>query len=290
MTRSGAPYGPLEEMRVEPQVERYLVALVGEARAVLGEELVGAYAAGSVALNAFQPGRSDIDIALVCRSGLLALSKDQLVQRLRHDVLACPARGLELVVYRQEVAMSGTAEPGFEVELNTGASMDFRVTMRPEDRPVEDGLFWYGIDRSILHQSGLALLGPPAAETFADLVPADLRLLLVDSLYWWMALTTPSDDRPAPPAEDAVLGACRALVWHRSQRWLPKIDAGMRLIEYGYQPADLIEASISARSGGPSPRGDRPRAFQQQVLDEISGQPNISIAPGATAEQSERGE
>ncbi|HWH99907.1 MAG TPA: nucleotidyltransferase domain-containing protein [Propionibacteriaceae bacterium] len=256
---------------MEPRVERYLLALVSEARAVLGEELVGAYAAGSVALDAFQPGRSDIDVALVCRSELPTLSKDQIVQRLRHEALACPARGLELVVYLQQVAMSGTAEPGFELELNTGAGMDFRVTMRPEDRPVEDGLFWYGIDRSILHQSGLPLLGPPASETFADLVPADVRHLLVDSLRWWIARTAPSDDRPAPPMEDAVLGACRALVWHRSQRWLPKIDAGLQLIEDGYQPADLIEASISARSGGPPLRGDHPRAFQQQVLDEISG-------------------
>jgi predicted nucleotidyltransferase len=260
----------MHEVRMEPRVERYLMVLVGEARAVLGEELVGAYAAGSVALNAFQPGRSDIDIALVCRSELPGLSKDQLVQRLRHEVLVCPARGLELVVYRQEVAVSGSVEPGFELELNTGAGMDFRVTMRPEDRPVEDGLFWYGIDRSILHQCGLTLLGPPASEMFADLDPADLRILLVDSLRWWMARTAPSDDRPAPAAEDAVLGACRALVWHRSQRWLPKIDAGLRLLEDGYQPADLIEESISARSGGPPPRRERPRAFQQQVLDEIS--------------------
>ena len=33
---------------------------------------------------------------------------------------------------------------------------------------MEDGLFWYGLDRSILHQSGLSLLGPPASEMFAD--------------------------------------------------------------------------------------------------------------------------
>jgi predicted nucleotidyltransferase len=258
-------------MRVEAQVERYLLALVDEARTVLGEEVAGVYAAGSVALDAFQPGRSDIDVAVVCRSGLPALSKDQLVQRLRHEALECPARGLELVVYRREVAMSGTAEPGFELELNTGAGMDFRVTLQPEDRPVEDGLFWYGLDRSILHQSGLPLLGPPASEMFADLAPADLHDLLVTSLRWWLALPTPSDDHPAPGAEDAVLGACRALVRHRSQRWLAKVDAGLRLLEDGYQPADLIEESIAARSGAPPPGGGRARMFQQQVLEEISG-------------------
>ena len=136
---------------------------------------------------------------------------------------------------------------------------------------MEDGLFWYGLDRSILHQSGLSLLGPPASEMLADLAPADLHDLLVTSLHWWMALPTPSDDHPAPGAEDAVLGACRALVRHRSQRWLAKVDAGLRLLEDGYQPADLIEESIAARSGAPPPSGGRARMFQQQVLEEISG-------------------
>ena len=55
---------------------------------MLGEEVAGVYAAGSVAVDAFQPGRSDINVAVVCRSGLPALSKDQLVQRLRHGLPA----------------------------------------------------------------------------------------------------------------------------------------------------------------------------------------------------------
>ena len=43
---------------MELRVERYLRALVDAARAVLGEELIGVYGGGSVALDAFQPGRS----------------------------------------------------------------------------------------------------------------------------------------------------------------------------------------------------------------------------------------
>jgi hypothetical protein len=255
-------------------VQQYLRALVDEARSVLGDELTGAYAAGSVALHAYQPGRSDLDVALVCRPPLTASSKAQLVQRLRHEALECPARGLELVVYRQEVTRSGTVEPGFELELNTGAGMEFRATLRPQDRPAADGLFWYGLDRSLLHQRGVALLGPPAAEVFATPVPADVRDLLVASLRWWMARTPPGD-RPAPGAEDAVLGACRGLVWHRSKRWLAKAAAGRQLLEDGaLEAADetegLIEEAIAARDGGPSPSGGRARTFQQRALQEIA--------------------
>ncbi|MFG1890576.1 nucleotidyltransferase domain-containing protein [Micromonospora sp. NPDC049051] len=215
---------------LDPAVRRYLGDLVAAARDVLGDDLVGAYAAGSVGLGAYQPGRSDVDVALVCADVLDPARRRELVARLRHEALPCPARGLELVVYRLAVARSGTPEPGFEVELNTGARMPWRVTWSAADRPAGDGLFWYGLDRSILHQCGYTLFGPPAAEVFTDLSPADLRRLLTDALRWWLALPTPPGDGPAPGAEDAVLGACRALVKLRHGVWLSKVDAGRRLV------------------------------------------------------------
>lgn len=251
-------------------VETYLAALVAKSRAVLGEDFVGAYAAGSLALDAFQPDRSDIDVALVVRSPLSEDVKREIVRRLRHDALPCPARGLELVVYALAVARSGTIEPAYEVELNDGPAMAFRQTLRPEDRPAADGTFWYGLDRSILSQNGRSLAGPPAADVFADLDPGDLRVLLVDSLHWWMAIPTPDQDGPATGTDDAVLGACRALVRHRWGTWLAKVDAGERLLRDGYQPAAVIEQSIAARTGGPPPSGRQARGIQQQVLDELS--------------------
>lgn len=254
-----------------PQVLRYLETLVDETTGVLGEELVGVYGAGSVALGAFEPGRSDIDVAVVCWSELADARKQRLVDRLRHEVLECPARGLELVVYRREIAMAGTTDPGFELELNTGAEMDFRVTWRPQDRPAEDGLFWYALDRSILHQSGLTLVGPPAPDVFSEPSRADVSSLLVASLRWWIARPQPPDTPRVPGAEDAVLGACRALVRHRSERWLSKVDAGRELLEDGYEPRDLIEEAIAARSGGPPLSGRRATQFQWQVLEQIVG-------------------
>ncbi|MEU4690462.1 nucleotidyltransferase domain-containing protein [Actinoplanes sp. NPDC023714] len=252
------------------EINGYLTAVSDTARAVLAGNFVGAYAAGSLALDAFQPGRSDVDIALLCRDPLSDAVKRELIARLRHSALPCPARGLELVVYTEAVARSGTREPGFELELNDGPAMDFRQTLRPADRPAADGAFWYGLDRSILHQSGRALAGPPAAEAFADLSAQDVRSLLIDSLHWWMALPTPANDDPAAGADDAVLGACRALVRCRDGIWLSKIDAGRHLISTGYQPTEVIEQSIAARSGEPSPSGPQSRAFQRGVLEEIS--------------------
>lgn len=248
---------------MDADVARYLDDLLGAARDVLGANLIGAYAAGSVALDAYQPGRSDVDVALVCAAPPAEPVKRELVARLRHEALPCPARGLELVVYTRSTARSGTAEPGFEVELNTGARMDFRATYAPDQRPAADGLFWYALDRSILHQHGRALLGEPAADAFAEI--DDLRPPLRDALAWWLAL-------PGPVPDDAVLGACRSLARVRHGVWLDKIVAGRRLIADGDPDADLIARCIAARTGdGAAPDADAARAFQRRALAELTG-------------------
>jgi hypothetical protein len=253
---------------MDAEVERYLAELVEAARETLDGSLVAAYAAGSVALDAYQPGRSDVDVALVCEDPVDLSDKQALVARLRHEALPCPARGLELVLYRRSVVQAGTPEPGFDLELNTGAGMTFRATYAADERPAADGRFWYGLDRSVLHQSGLVIVGPPASEMFADLSATDTRALLVDALRWWLAQPTPSGDEPAPGAEDAVLGACRSLIRIRQGEWLAKGEAGGRLRDAG-TATDLIDRCLAARDGGPPPSGREARAFQQWVLDEI---------------------
>ena len=242
--------------------DAYLAALVARAQGVLRSNLFGAYTAGSLALDAYQPERSDIDVALVTAGPLAEAEKRDLVATLRHEALAVPARGLELVVYTRAAAGSGSPDPAFEVELNTGPGMPFRATYRPDDRRVSDGLFWYGLDRSILSQSHGALLGPSASHVFADLAAEDLRMLLVDALTWWLR-------QPGDPV-DAVLGACRSLVRFRSGEWLSKVAAGQRLLDTGYQPAAVVEAAVAARlERGRPPSGEAARAFQRAVRAEI---------------------
>jgi len=188
----------------------YLAELAEKLQGILGASLVGVYAGGSWALGGYEPPDSDLDVAVVIPEPLSDEGADGLVAALRHEAFPCPARGLELVVYTWESAASGTTNPGFELNLNTGARLTFRADREPQ--PGER--HWFAVDRSVLAAHGIALLGPPAAQVFAPIAVDDLRPVLADVLLWY--------EREAPESDDAILNAGRALRFAREGVWLPK--------------------------------------------------------------------
>jgi hypothetical protein len=188
----------------------YLEELTSRLRAILGPDLVGVYAGGSWALGGYEPGRSDLDLAVVIRKALTDDLADGVVGALRHEALPCPARGLELVVYTAGAAGAATTEPGFELNLNTGADMTFRA----EREPTPGERHWFAIDRSVLAGHGVALFGPHASDVFAAAQQHELRPVLAEVLRWYA--------RGSPDSEDAVLNAGRSLRFAREGIWLPK--------------------------------------------------------------------
>ncbi len=197
------------------ELDDYLAELTRRLGAVLGGDLLGVYAGGSYALGAYEPGRSDIDVTVVAAEPLSRATRQAIVERLRHEALPCPARGLELVVYPLAAARGGGGEPGFELNLNTGAAMGFRVDEAPGD--IEG--FWFAIDRSILRAHGVALSGPPAADLFGPIPRATLLELVQESIRWHR-------DSDVPLDSDTVLNTCRALRFATEGTWSSKRDAG----------------------------------------------------------------
>jgi hypothetical protein len=202
------------------RVDDYLAELVRRLRDVLGEDVVGVWAGGSYALGAYEPGRSDVDVTAVAAQPLDAALKQAIVEALRHEALPCPARGLELVLYPLATAAAGDGEPGFDLNLNTGADMPFRADTAPGD--IEG--FWFAIDRSILREHGVALHGPPAAEVFAPIPRATLIRLLGESVRWHR-------DSDVPVSSDVVLNTARALHFADTGEWISKRAAGERYLD-----------------------------------------------------------
>lgn len=234
------------------EVDDYLAELTDRLQGVLGDALLGVYAGGSYALHAYEPGRSDIDVTVVVAGALPPATKQAIVERLRHEALPCPARGLELVVYPLATSRSGGGEPGFELNLNTGAEMGFRA----DEEPGEIEGFWFAIDRSILREHGVPLSGPPPADLFAPIPRATLLPLVQESIRWHR-------DSDVPLGSDTVLNTCRGLRFAREGRWSSKRDAG---IWAAHEP--IVRAALA---GEELERGAVMR-FLGAVLDEVARQ------------------
>ena len=238
------------------EVERYLDELVAAARNVLGERLVGAYVGGSYALGAYEQGRSDLDVAVVVDDRLTAAEKEQLVEALRHESLPCPARGLELVVYRSDAAASPDVAADFELNLNTGRDMAFRVDVEPDPNETH----WFALDRAILHDHGIPRDGPPATDVFGA-IPRPLLLgVLADALRWH----TGGEAKP----DDTVLNAVRALRYATTGTWASKPNAGVWALQH-LGERELVEAALAARSGGAPVDAEAARAFAVKALAEL---------------------
>jgi hypothetical protein len=240
-------------------VRIYLSTLAARLRALLDGNLLGVYAGGSIALDAYRPGRSDVDVVAVCRGALGLERKQAIVDELRHESLPCPARGLELVVYAERTVQEPSAEPGYELELNTGAGMEFHAAFDPREAK---GRHWYVIDRAILARHGVTLIGPQASTLVAD-VPRELVLpALGEGVRWFAGADAPGDD--------AVLNACRALRYAAENRWSSKAEAGRwalgRLTDTG-----LIAEALGARETGNPVDATRVKAFLEGAALQLDG-------------------
>jgi hypothetical protein len=222
----------------EPETERlYLEELARRAAAVLGDELVRVYAGGSFALGGYEPGRSDLDVAVVVESGLAAQQRSGLIEQVRHESLPCPARGLELVVYGRAIAAAASPARDFELNLNSGAAMPLLLETEPGGGPD----FWFPIDRSILAQAGMPLVGPPAGEVFSPIASGALVPVLLDSIRWHRA----HPERPS----DSVLNACRSLRFATEGRWSSKPAAARWAVDCGLAPSELVRRACAGELG-----------------------------------------
>ena len=198
------------------EIEAYLATLVGHVRDELGHRLVGAWLFGSGALGDFDPATSDLDVQAVTTVRLDRAEREGLAARLSHPALACPVRGLELVLYARE-DLADPLGPAFQLNLNTGPRMAQHVAYDPS----EDPRFWFVLDVAIGREAGRALAGPPAAEVFPDL-PAPLVLRSLQQALDWYAANDSGGTQ-------AALAAVRAWAWAEEGRWLAKGPAAVWL-------------------------------------------------------------
>jgi hypothetical protein len=208
--------------------ERYLDEIVSRLRQALGDTLLGVWLIGSGARDDYLPGRSDLDVVAAVSRRLAQHEKEAVVAHCRHDAVACPATGLELVVYEP-----GSA-PAYELNLNGGRFVPFHVSyVAFEDEP-----WWFVLDLASAHDASRCLFGAPLDDVLPEPDPRAVREALLAMLDW--------QESTEPSAPNSVLNACRA--WHLAERgiWASKTRAAAWARE---ADPDLVDEALRLRAG-----------------------------------------
>lgn len=231
-------------------------------RSVVGDELVGAYFVGSIALGGYVPDESDVDIVAVCERRASDETRNALAAALSRTTAHCPARGLELTLYRRAVASSTPAGADFEVNVNGGPRMANVVRVTPDGQPG----FWNVLDRAIAHRCGTAIEGPPADGIFADAPRSQLLGALGESMRWHRA-----HERATLYS---VLNAARAWRFANDDVLGSKLD-GASWARSRWRDPSLIDAAVGLRHG-------RPARLDERGVDELLDHVEHALATAST--------
>lgn len=223
--------GPMPP-QLPADVRRYLGAVVVRLHETLGDDLVGVYLVGSGARGGWVRGSSDIDLAVVVERPLPVVRRRDVVERLRHAALPCPAPRLELVVYRRDVVAAPGEPPPFELNLNTGPAIADHVTFDVADEPGH----WFVLDLAMAHDVAVAIAGPPPATVIGAVDAGAVRRALRASLAWHADHDTVAPNR--------VLNACRAWLWTAEGRWASKDEAAA----WAASVSDAADAALVRRA------------------------------------------
>jgi hypothetical protein len=168
---------------------------------ILHTTLVSAILHGSLTMDDFRPGRSDLDLLLVVECGLRSSVTDALVGAVRAADIG-PAGGVDLLVVTRRTVEAPAEHPGRELLVGRWPGPSEELEVEGRDDRVPD--LWPELSEA--RANGRSLLGPEPREVIGE-VPLDrVRANGVGWLRTWLERI--DDDKNAVLM---VLTACR--IW-----------------------------------------------------------------------------
>jgi hypothetical protein len=194
---------------------RFAEVLAHSCSEALGDIFVGVILHGSLTLDDYLPGRSDVDLLVVAQDPLTGAQLADLTEALAGHGPRAPGP-VDLRVVTRQVAASPTPAPPMEAYLRLAPTSGVRVEERRH--PGERDL---AVELSVCRAQGRSLLGAAPAELIGE-VPDRWVVTAGDAqLADWQAI---GDDPPY--AELTVLTACRVWRFAEEGRHCSKAAAG----------------------------------------------------------------
>jgi Domain of unknown function (DUF4111)/Nucleotidyltransferase domain len=221
----------------------------------LQDSVIGVILHGSLVLDDYVPGRSDVDLLVVVRDPLSDGQLDALIAAVAALQPHAPGR-VDLRVVTQRVAASPTLGPPMEAYIEiprSGSEINVEELRHPGERDLV-------VEFSICRAHGRSLLGPPPAQLIGD-VPARWVLDVGDAqLRDWLEI---GDDPQY--AELTVLTACRVWRFAEERRHCSKTAAAEWALQRDPQ-LHVVRDAVEQRRSGP-PRELDPAQIHQLLVD-----------------------
>jgi len=238
--------------------------LLADAKSILGDQLVGLYLLGSLALGDFDPEKSDIDVVVVTTEELsdpLRLSLEQMHDR----ISAIDSKwAIELEVSYIPMQAIRRYDPALAVHPRIERGDGERLVVQRHHAD------WI-IQRFMLREWGLPVVGVDPAEIIDPIEPAELRKAVLGILWWWeQQLRSPGSMQHRGYQVYAILTMCRMLYTLQFGTVVSKPVAA-RWAQEVLEPqwGNVIEHSLKWRPGEQDGRLDETLAFIRHALERI---------------------
>jgi predicted nucleotidyltransferase len=223
---------------------RFAQTLARACSEALGDTVTGVILHGSVTLDDYLPGRSDVDLLVVAQDPLTDAQVAALTEALAAQRQWAPGP-VDLRLVTRQVAASPTPAPPLEAYLRLTPTSGVRVEERRH--PGERDL---AVELSVCRAHGRSLLGATPAELLGE-VPHRWVVAAGDAqLAAWQAI---GDDPPY--AELTVLTACRVWRFAEEGRHVSKAAAAQWALERD-PTLGVVGDALRRRLGDPEARID----------------------------------
>lgn len=197
---------------------------VRDARQCFGEALTGVYLHGSLALNGFNPEKSDIDLILITEIAPSDAQKRAFMDRAVLLNERAPAKGLEFSVVERRYANPFAYPTPFELHFSPMHLRRYREDPDGYIRGMKGTDADLAAHFTVITHAGIALYGAPVADMFGP-VP---RAAYLDSIL------ADVENAEADILSDPIyyaLNLCRVLAFARDGLCLSKVDGGQWALE-----------------------------------------------------------
>ncbi|MCS6839740.1 MAG: DUF4111 domain-containing protein [Roseiflexus sp.] len=202
---------------IRAQVERY----VSDVCMILGDELVGVYLHGSLAMGCFNPAQSDLDLLVITHAPMSVATKRNIADHLlRASRQPAP---IEVSFLALTMLTPWRHPPLFDFYYS-----EMWRDAYTRDLTGEGWRAWNARERrdpdlsahiTVVRQRGIVLYGPPVTDVFPEVPEADYIAAIISDV-------TEALERIYADPVYAILNACRTLAFLRTRQVFSKEEGG----------------------------------------------------------------